>query len=496
MKISSIKRCLALLVAIFLMLSSYSQSKDDKDSKRPPNIVFILADDLGWKDLACYGSQYYQTPNIDRFAAEGMTFTSAYMMPTCAPSRAALMSGQYPPRTDIYSVDAFGRTPLKLKQLNGIKSEKEMNTEVVTIAERLKNNGYVTGHFGKWHLGDTKETLPEGQGFDFNLAGGSAGRPDSYFYPYGNVNCVDGNKDDYLSDQVTNGACDFMRANTDQAFFLYLPFYLVHVPLHTKQEWVNKYKVKAGCGLQNVPEYGAMVSYMDYCVGKVLATIKDLGLQNNTLVIFTSDNGGQNMVTSNSPLSGQKGNLSEGGIRVPLIVRWPGVIKPRTTSDVPVTVVDFYPTLLDVSGISANKDQVMDGESLVSLFKGSQKLTRDAIFWHLPNYNGNGVSNAELWQTPGGAVRLGDWKLIENFENGAVQLYNLKTDISERINLAEKFPKKRDELLDHLKKWRQSCDAPIPNVSNPTYTKDLVPKVEMYENKRNRKEMEKLILIK
>ncbi len=481
-----------LLVVSFLVL--FMGLNAQKNQK--PNIVFFLIDDLGWSDLGCYGSKFYETPNIDKLANEGIRFTSAYMMPTCSPSRASLMTGEYPPRTGIYTVDAYAGTPLKMQKVKGIRSKKFLSQNDVTIAEVLKNEGYVNGHFGKWHLGNTPETYPLAQGFDVNVAGCETGAPRSFFSPYLNVKNIETQNDGkYLPEVLTDGACRFIEENKNSPFFLYFPFYLVHVPLHAKKEWAAKYAAKEPDGGQSIPAYGAMVSYMDFCVGRVLKKIEELGLDENTIVIFTSDNGGQIVATSNSPLKGQKGNLHEGGIRVPLIVKWPGKVKKATRNDTPVTVVDFYPTLAGMSDANLPKDKQIDGESIVPLLTGKGRLKRDAIFWHLTSYNGNGRSNSLLWQPPGGAIRKGDWKLIENFEDGSLQLYNLKGDIGEKENLADKYPEKTNELLNRLKAWQEKTKAPIPGEINPLFEESSIEWVNQ-QNIRNISEVERLTLIK
>lgn len=461
-----------------------------------PNIVFFLVDDLGWNDLGCYGSKYYATPNIDKLADGGMMFTAAYMMPTCSPSRASLMTGKYPPRTGIYTVDAYSSTPLEFQKVKGMKSKKYLVPNDMTIAEVLKNVGYTTGHFGKWHLGDMPKTYPKAQGFDVNVGGSEAGSPKSFFSPFHNIKNIGENENGkYLTEVLTDEACKFIDENKEKSFFLYFPFYQVHVPVHAKMEWVGKYVDKVPFKEQNNPNYGAMVSYMDYSVGRIMDKLADLGLQENTIVVLTSDNGGQIMVTSNAPLKGQKGNLSEGGIRVPLIVKWPGKIEPATKCDEPVTVVDYFPTLAEIGGADISSYKDIDGESFMPLLKGEKHLNRKAIFWHLTSYNGNGRSNSMLWQPPGGAIRKGDWKLIENFEDGRVQLYNLKKDIGEKTDLSQINLRKKSELLKDLKAWQNQINAPIPSEYNPNYKKESRDWINK-SNNRNTEEAKRLTLIK
>lgn len=464
---------IVILNAVILILTS-NTAFAGTDKKRP-NIVFILVDDLGWSDLGCYGSEYYSTPRIDELAGEGMKFTSAYMMPTCSPSRASLMTGLYPQRTGIYTVDAYAKTPIEMEKLKVKPSEEYLKPENITIAEVLKKAGYVTGSFGKWHLGDNEATYPQGQGFDVNMGGCEAGAPTTYFSPFKGIKFIDvKEKGQYLTKVLTDGALKFIEDNKKKPFFLYFPFYQVHVPVNALKEWVNKYSNIKPSGEQDNPNYGAMVSYMDYSVGRVLDKLKELHLSKNTIVILTSDNGGQIMVTSNFPLKGQKGNLSEGGIRVPLIVRWPDKVKPNTTCKVPVTVVDYFPTIAEMANVKLPSEELVDGESFIPLLKGKSKLKRDAIFWYLPVYNGNGISNSNLWQPPGAAIRMGNWKLIENFEDHSTELYNLKKDIGETHNLSNKYVKKRQQLLAKLKKWQKETHARIPYEENPAFNKQLL----------------------
>ena len=265
--------------------------------------------------------------------------------------------------------------------------------------------------------------------------------------------------------------------------------------MHAKKEWVQKYGDKVPFKEQSNPNYGAMVSYMDYSVGRIMDKLKELGLQENTIVILTSDNGGQIMVTSNDPLKGQKGNLGEGGVRVPLLVKWPDKIEPATTCNEPVTVVDYFPTLVEIGGADISPYKDVDGESFVPLLKGEKHLKRKAIFWHLTSYNGNGKSNSMLWQPPGGAIRKGDWKLIENFEDGSLELYNLKNDIGEKTDLSRVNPRKKRELFKELKAWQKKTNAPIPSEKNPTFNEESLFWTTQ-SNVRNPEEAENLTIIK
>jgi len=445
---------------------------------RPPNILFILADDLGWRDVGFMGSTYYETPNIDRLARGGMVFTSAYSgAPNCAPTRACLMSGQYTPRHGVYTVGSSARGNPKGRRLVPIPNNPTLPSSVVTLAECLRRAGYATGHFGKWHLGGDPDTRPEGQGFDVNVGGNHAGHPRSYFSPYKNPDIPDGPKGEYLTDRLTEEAVRFMRANRERPFFCYLPHYAVHTPLQAKRSLIEKYKKKPPSGGQGNPTYAAMIESLDQGVGRLLAALDELGLAERTIVVFYSDNGGVGgyrelgirgaEITSNRPLRGGKGMLYEGGIRVPLAVRWPGRVPAGSRCDVPVTAVDFYPTLIEAAGAEPPAGQPLDGESLLPLLTRTGRLRRDAIFWHFPCYLQGG---GNTWRTtPGGVVRAGDWKLIEWFEDGRLELYNLKDDIGESRDLAPTMPAKADELHRRLVAWRREVGAPVPTEKNPQF---------------------------
>ncbi len=436
-----------------------------------PNIVFFLIDDLGWRDLRFMGSQYYETPNIDRLAAQGMVFTDAYAnAPNCAPSRACLMSGQYPPRHGIYTVGTSERGQSKNRQLIPTPNKTVLDPSIETLAESLQRGGYTTGFVGKWHLGSSEHTRPEGQGFDVNAGGNRAGHPRSYFSPYKNPNLADGPKGEYLTDRLTDEALGFIRRNQDQPFFLYFNHYAVHTPIQAPEALTAKYQRKTPDGDQKNPEYAAMIESVDRSVGRVMQILDEMKLAERTLVVFFSDNGGHGAITSNAPLRGSKGMLYEGGIREPLIVRWPGRTQPGVRCSVPVIGTDFYPTLLEATGTPPPANQTLDGESLIPLFHGERSLKRDAIFWHFPAYLEPYTSHQGLWRTtPTGAVRKGDWKLIEFFEDGRLELYNLKDDLSETNNLASTRKDKVLELHETMKQWRRDTQAPVPTTLNPNY---------------------------
>ncbi|MHC4659281.1 MAG: sulfatase-like hydrolase/transferase [Planctomycetota bacterium] len=439
-------------------------------SGKRPNFVFIFIDDLGWKDVGFMGSKYYETPNIDKLAGQGIVFTSAYAnAPNCAPTRASLLSGQYTPRHGVYTVGNPERGKAHLRKLIPIPNKTKLDSKVVTIAEALKPAGYVTASIGKWHLGRGAETGPEGQGFDVNIAGNRAGMTRRHFSPYRLENLTDGPKGEYLTDRLTDEAINFIEANKSRPFFLYLSHYAVHTPIQAKKAMIDKYMNKTPSGGQKNPTFAAMVESVDQSVGRIMTRLDELGLTDNTVVFFFSDNGGVVGITSMEPLRGGKGMLYEGGIRVPLVVRSPGRIKPGSC-DTPVIGTDFYPTILEMAGVPKPKGHVLDGESIIPLLKGGNNLKRDAIFWHFPAYLQRNYGWKETWRTtPAGAVRQGHWKLIEYFEDGALELYNLKDDIAEQNNLAEKMPEKTNQLHKLLKSWRKSVNAPVPTEPNPRY---------------------------
>lgn len=442
---------------------------------RQPNIVFILMDDLGWADIGVNGSTFYQTPHVDKLAAQGMNFTNGYAAcPVCSPTRAALMTGKYPARLQI--TDWLpGRPDMTSQKMLRASLKQQLPLAEKTLAEALKEKGYSTAHIGKWHLGG-KGFGPEEQGFDLNTGGNNAGSPASYFYPYvrGDNSTIkipgldNGIEGEYLTDRLTTEAENFIEKNQEKPFFIYLSHYAVHIPLKGKQDIIEKYEKKAKKGsAQDNPVYAAMIESMDQSVGRILKKLDDLKLQGNTIVVFTGDNGGLHVkegpdtpATSNTPLREGKGYLYEGGIREPLIIRWPGVIKPGTVSQVPVSTVDFYPTFLAVTGGAKNQPDV-DGVNILPVLKGAPTLARKEIYWHYPHYSNQGGK-------PGAAVRQNNFKLIEFYEDGEVELYDLKLDRSEKNNLAPGMPEKVKELQEKLARWRLSVNARMMT-PNPGY---------------------------
>ena len=425
----------------------------------PPNIVFILIDDLGWADLGCYGSRFYQTPQIDALAAQGMRFTDAYAAcPVCSPTRACFLTGQYPARLNLTDwIPGHNRSDVRLlvPQFN-----QQLPLDCTTIAEMLKPAGYVSASIGKWHLG-TEQFYPDKQGFDVTFGPSHKGQPKSYFYPYTTPAVPDGAKGEYLTDRLTDQAIKFIQANRQRPFFLYLSHYAVHTPLQAKPDKVARYRALAKPdAAQNNAAYAAMIESVDESVGRIIATLDELKLSQNTLVVFTSDNGGLAKVTSNAPLRAGKGTLYEGGIREPLIVRWPGVVKAGSTCDVPVTTADFYPTFAQAAAADPGK-QPIDGADLLPLLKGGAPPQRDAIYWHYPHYHPGGATPGGA--TPGGAIRAGDWKLIEFFEDNRAELYNLKQDPSETKDLAATDPDRARLLRSKLADWRKTVNARMPS---------------------------------
>ncbi len=436
---------------------------------KPLNFVFILIDDMGWRDVGFNGSRFYRTPNIDALAARGMRFSNAYAAcPVCSPTRAAIMTGKYPARLGITNF-LPGRHTLPYSKLRGTEPKQFLPLEEVTIAEELKTLGYVTAAIGKWHLGGVRY-YPEKQGFDLNVGGTDSGSPKSYFYPQWTGNPpIDGNYGEYLTDRLTRSAEDFIHSHADKPFFLYLAHYGVHIPFQGRAEVVERYRRNIRPDEpQNNPVYAAMVESIDESVGRLVKRVEAEGLTENTVFIFTSDNGGLDAAegkgekaTSNAPLKGGKGHLYEGGIREPLFVVWPGVTAPQSVSAVPVISTDFYPTIAQMAGINRPMGRPVDGVSLVSLLKGGSAPNRDALYWHYPHYSNQGGR-------PGAAMREGDWKIIRWYEDDSVSLYNLRSDPGEKTNLTEKEPFQTIRLRTKLNTWLQAMPLEMPT-GNPDY---------------------------
>ena len=461
-----------------------------KPDRPKPNVIFILLDDYGYTDLGCYGSKFYETPNIDRLARQGICFTDAYAAcPVSSPTRAAIMTGRYPVNTGITDwipgrqATNNGRPEDKLKAL---PFKLELDLKEITIAELLKKNGYTTMISGKWHLGGSPEYWPENQGFDINKGGYSAGQPNrsktsnGYFSPYGNPRLEDGPAGEYLTDRQTDEAIKFVENNKEKPFFVYLSYYAVHNPMQGKEQLVQRFTRKAdSLGLtqmqaftrekdwirstmsdnfkeriiQSNPIYAAMIYSVDENIGRLLTRLEELQLDKNTVIIFTSDNGGlstsEGSPTCNSPLRAGKGWLYEGGIRVPLIIKVPWKRK-RPEINQPVSSVDFYSTIADLTGSDDFKTE-NDGVSLIRLLR-TGKMKERPLFWHYPHYSNQGVE-------PGSAVRLGKYKLIDNFQKERQELYDLENDLSETNDISLLYPEKTKLLYALLKEWRSKTDA-------------------------------------
>lgn len=499
-----------------------------------PNIVFFLVDDLGWSDVGCYGSSFYDTPHVDQLAREGMRFTDAYATcHVCSPSRASILTGKYPTRLQL--TDWLpGRREFPFQRLSNAEINQALPLEEITLAEVLKQQGYKTGHFGKWHLGE-EPFGPVSQGFDVRVpTDWNKGWPKSGYHSPFNMGGLQDSDGDYLTDRLTDEALNFIESSREQPFFLYLSYFAVHDPIQGPKDLVEKYEARRSDlppdpeafilegnpdgkivferdqlnqfalqepykseyrvlpdqtvkikQRQDNPQFAAMVESMDESLGRVMAKLEALGLSENTIIFFTSDNGGMaaanfgrpNRVvsprrldaaysTSNLPLRGAKGWLYEGGIRVPLIIKWPaGVSRTGRTCSEPVIGVDHFSTILDMVGIDRNATPQLDGVSLVPLLKGKATIKRDALNWHFPHYSNHGM------QSPGGAIRSGRYKLLEYFENGSVQLFDLHNDPGEQHEISKERPGVAERLLKQLREWRIETGARIMP-ANPNYDPD------------------------
>ncbi len=483
-----------LLFVVAFVLTLGVQAKPLKKDKQP-NILIFYVDDLGWMDLSCQGSEFYETPAIDQLADEGIRFTQAYTAhPRCVPARYGVMTGKYPAR---------GHVP----------GGGGLVADDVTIAEALKEGGYATFFTGKWHLlfKDKEGNMPEKQGFDINVAGGAAGSPPSYWYPYRKGESTpagrkgfkkteihgleDGQEGEYITDRLTDETVQFMQQHVqqkpDEPFFVFLSHYGVHTPFEAKPELVEKYKKKLKSEMsydlpeyektitgdtklrQDFPVYAAMIESIDQSMAKVCQTLEELGVADNTIIIFTADNGGlstrgntRKLATSNYPLRYGKGWLYEGGIREAFIVKWPGVTPQGQVSDALVTGTDIYPTVLEMAGLPQRPNDHKDGVDVTSAIKGQSFNRETPIFWHSPM--GRPTSTGDRNST---AVRLGDYKLVDWYDEGTIELYNLKDDIGEQHNLAEQMPEKASELHQLVKEWRASIDAQILDPSKNKWSK-------------------------
>jgi arylsulfatase A-like enzyme len=484
------------LCCAFFACSDGSDAPADRAAEERLNFVLFIIDDLGWIDTGVYGSTFYETPNIDRLTMLGARFTQFYTAsPVCSPTRASIMTGKHPARLQITNWIG-GEQKGRLLQADYLR---QLPLDEITLGEAFESAGYVTGYIGKWHLG-AEGFLPDSQGFDTTIAVNHAGQPGSYFYPYENdswpitnvPSLEDGVPGDYLTDRLTDEALTFLDEHADEPFFLVFSHYAVHTPLQSKESLSLKYEAKAAAlpeieGPTMRPEgtraqtkqrqdhavYAGMIQSTDESVGRVLDKLEQLGLDSRTAVVFVSDNGGlstlvkgrTSMPTSNLPLRSGKGWLYEGGIRAPLIIRWPGAMVGSRTIEQPATSMDLYPTLLEMAGIPAKPAQHVDGISLAPALEGWGGSEHEALFWHFPHYHGSG-------NVPSGAVRVGDYKLIEWFEDGRVELYDLAADLGETEDLAVVMPEVTEELRTLLDEWRERVGAGMPSL-NPDWTESV-----------------------
>ncbi|MBL7813374.1 MAG: sulfatase [Saprospiraceae bacterium] len=473
-----------------------------KTSKKRPNIVFILADDLGWADLTCYGSTFYETPNLDKLAQQGVRFTNGYAAcPVCSPTRASLMTGKYPIKTDVTDWIKGRQAEGGAKPYEKLISQPFqyfLPLEEETIAEVALKNQYKTFFAGKWHLGDDEKYFPEAQGFQTNLGGTGLGAPKSYkndstggfFTPYNNIRLKDGPKGEYLTDRLATECLNFLDKNQNEPFFLMYSLYAVHNPLQAPANLIKKYQAKQKAlaipdsvrfrkdeawmkpekgwrqrTVQDHAVYAAMIENMDENVGRILQKLSDLGLDENTIVVFTSDNGGlstaEGSPTVNGALRAGKGWLYEGGIKVPTIVRWTSHIKAGQVSDIPLSTVDFFPTFEKAMNPSAVLNKTIDGSNILDLMANPSKTKQRTLFWHYPHYSNQGGK-------PGSAMIKGDYKLILNYEDNSIELYDIKNDVGEKNNLANSKKTMAKRYKKALDKWLKDNHAKFP-VTNPIY---------------------------
>lgn len=478
--------CSLKRIAVAIAVASVSLSAASAEPDRP-NFVFFLVDDLGWADVSCFGSSFHETPHIDALAAAGMKFTAGYAAcPVCSPTRASIMTGRHPVRVDITDwIPGSSTDRAHNPRFQHVNDRDELALDELTIAEALKQHDYQTFFAGKWHLGG-EGFLPEDQGFDFNLGGHHRGSPPGgYYAPFKNPYLPDRKKGEYLTERLTNESISFMKErDPKKPFLLYLSYYNVHTPVQPYNKRIDHYleKVKTLAGgptvepikerrglsraRQDNPQFASMVAAVDDSVGAIRTTLADLDLDDNTVVIFFSDNGGLCTLrrpgsTCNLPLRSGKGWLYEGGIREPMIVYAPGVTRPGTVCEQPVFSTDFFPTMLELAGLPQLPERHADGVSIVPLLKQDDLQTNRPIVWHYPHYHGS------TW-TPGAAIREGNWKLIEFYEFDQTELYDLSEDIGEQNNLADRYPEKVKQLRASLTAWQKKMNARMPQ-KNPGY---------------------------
>lgn len=472
-----------ILILLLILISPFGSVEAQAADK--PNVVFILADDLGWRDLSIEGSTFYETPNIDRIAKEGMRFTNGYAAcQVCSPSRAAIMTGKYPARLDITDWIGAGEGTGWNRNTRVLPAYYNHNLphEDISLAEAFREGGYRTFFAGKWHIGG-EGSHPDDHGFDINIGGHHRGSPPGgFFSPYSNPRMKSGPIGEYLPLRLGNETAKFIREHKDEPFFAYLSFYAVHAPLQTTKALWEKYRDKAADQptpesrfiidrtspvrqVQDNPLYGGLLEAMDQAIGEVLSTLDELGLAENTIVVFTSDNGGVSAgdakATSNLPFRGGKGRQWEGGIREPYYIKWPGVVKPGGRTSTLAIGTDFYPTLLEMTGLPLRPEQHVDGVSLVPALKGNPMPERP-LFWHYPHYGNQGGE-------PSSIIRSGDWKLIYYHEDGRLELYNLVKDVGEQNDLAAAEGDRANAMFEELMIWLKDTDARFP-VQNPRFS--------------------------
>lgn len=459
------------LAVLFLLLFNSCKigKKGISQAIEQPNIILINIDDLGWRDLGFMGSDYFETPNIDALSKKGIVFTNGYAASAnCAPSRASLMTGEWVQRHGIYTVGTSERGKSKDRKLVPTQNTETLSDEFLLLPQLLQKNGYITCHAGKWHLTDDPLT----SGFEFNIGGSHAGHPKSYYPPYRNVDLQE-EPGKRLTDLVMDKTIDFIK-NTTKPFFLNYSPYAVHTPIQPVPELIGKYKNKPSKLGQDNADYATMIENMDSNIGRLLATLEENGKLENTFIVFTSDNGGLFTVSKQHPLRAGKGSYYEGGIRVPFFFVWDNAIAGLQSSDEPISNLDLYPTILDVAKVKAPKSKNLDGKSLIPLLTGEKKDFNRPLYWHFPVYleaiaKDNENRDPKFRTRPGSVIRYGKWKLHHYFEDDAVELYNLETDLGEQNNLAKSHIQKTKELLQLLKNWRENTMAPVPSALNPDY---------------------------
>ncbi len=443
-------------------------NKHQSDEK--PNILIINVDDLGWRDVGFMGSEFYHTPNIDQLARSGMVFTNAYSSASnCAPSRASMLTGLWTARHGIYTVGSSERGKAKDRKIIPTTNTTSLDSSFLIFPQILKNHGYTTCAAGKWHVSDD----PLKFGFDQNIGGGPNGHPRSYYPPYKNVK-LEAINGEYLTDLIASKSIEFIQ-NAQEPFLLYYTPYAVHTPIQGVDSLKYKYEGKPVWNQQDNISYATMIENLDRNIGEIIKALEKKECLENTIIVFTSDNGGLYGITYQAPLRDGKGSYYEGGIRVPFIISWEGKIAENSKSDALISNLDLFPSLIELAGLE-NYGGQLDGKSIVPLLNGNHAEFEDRpLFWHFPVYlqaykKNNNQSRDSLFRTrPGSVIRLGDWKLHHYFEDGGLELYNLETDVSEQHNLLEQFPEKAKELYNLLDKWRKELAAPVPNQLNPEY---------------------------